>query len=188
MNRDEALTLLENSGMDIKEVEGIFYQFKEDNEVVSMVAMNLSRRTSVYDKQMGKSETLISLLNELAKSNDMSSRWAVAKNHHTKAETLEFLAKDGINLVRALVATNPNTPVSVLSKFFFDEKIVRDGLSGNPNTPLKYLLILAQDSDKMVRLRVVENPSFPLDEVAKMADDVEMNVQKAVEVRLREVK
>jgi len=54
MNRDEALTLLENSGMDIKEVEGIFYQFKEDNEVVSMVAMNLSRRTSFTIKRWVK--------------------------------------------------------------------------------------------------------------------------------------
>jgi len=188
MNRDEALTLLENSEIDIKQVETVFYAFKEDNEVVSMVAMNLSRRTSVYDKEMGKSETLVSLLNELAHSNDMSSRWAVAKNHHTPSHTLEFLAKDGINLVRALVATNPNTPQSVLSKFFFDEKIVRDGLSGNANTPLKYLSLLAQDSDKMVRLRVVENPSFPLSEVQKMAEDVELNVQKAVEVRMREGK
>ena len=77
----------------------------------------------------------------------------------TPVTILETLSSDSINLVRALVATNASTPISILKKLFNDEKIVRDGLSGNPSTPLKYLLILADDTDAMVRLRILENPA-----------------------------
>ena len=83
---------------------------------------------------------------------------AVVKNPHTPSEVLAFLATDGINLVRALVATNPSTPPKTLEKFFSDEKIVKDGLSGNPSTPAKLLKLFVNDTDKMVRMRLAENP------------------------------
>ena len=70
-------------------------------------------------------------------------------------------------------------------KLFSDEKIVRDGLSGNPNTPLKLLNVLAVDSDKMVRLRVAENPSVTTEILKSLLDDSEPNVAKAAEVKLK---
>ncbi|MBN2722317.1 MAG: HEAT repeat domain-containing protein, partial [Campylobacterales bacterium] len=70
-------------------------------------------------------------------------------------------------------------------KLFSDEKIVRDGLSGNPNTPVKLLNVLANDSDKMVRLRVAENPSTPKEVLLSMIDDEDPNVSKAAEIKLR---
>ncbi len=184
MNYEEAVEALSQSELPIHAVREIFDTFKDSNEIVGMVAMNISRKCSVYDKEQGKSDEMISLLRDLSGVSDMGSRWAVAKNHFTPIDILEKLAKDDINLVRALVATNPNTPPSILNKLFSDEKIVRDGLSGNPNTPIKLLQVLANDSDKMVRLRVAENPSTPKEVLSSMIDDEDINVSKAAEIKL----
>jgi len=184
MTVNEAREHLDDVELPIDEVKTIFHNFKNNLEIVGMVAMNISRKTSVYDHEKGKSDTLIELLVELSSVDDMGSRWAVAKNHHTPSEILSTLANDEINLVRALVATNPNTPVSILDKLFGDEKIVRDGLSGNINTPLKLLSILADDSDKMVRMRVAENPTTSKEILERLMSDEDKDVQKAAEVNL----
>ncbi len=115
----------------------------------------------------------------------MSVRWAIAKHPYTPVAILERLSSDPINLVRALVATNPKTPTATLKRLFNDEKIVRDGLSGNPSTPLKYLLILADDSDAMVRLRVLENPSSNEAICQRLLNDTAQNVQSAAHAKLK---
>jgi len=184
MTKNEALELLDNKNLPLEKVKDIYEKFEEDMEVVGMVAMNLSLRTSVYDREKGKSQIMTELLIKLSNSPDMGSRWAVAKNPHTPVEILEKLSHDEINLVRALVATNPNTPKEVLKRLFSDEKIVRDGLSGNPNTPVELLNILADDKDKMVRLRVAENPSTTKDILKKLSNDADIDVSKAAKIRL----
>lgn len=183
----EAMEKLSNKTIDIAEVERIYSLFGESIEIQSSIAMNLSLRTSVYDRTQEKSETMIKLLELLANSSDMSVRWAVAKNPHTPLSTLEKLSLDNVNLVRALVATNPNTPVSILKKMFNDEKIVRDGLSGNPSTPPKYLAILADDSDAMVRLRVVDNPSCTETILKKCSTDSADNIRQAALSKLQRI-
>ncbi|MCH9814059.1 MAG: hypothetical protein K0U47_08975 [Epsilonproteobacteria bacterium] len=185
-DREEVLDLLEIKDTPIEKIEKIFESYKSDQEVVGMVAMNLSLRTSVYDREQEKSETMTRMMHKLATVEDMGSRWAVAKNPHTPIEVLELLAKDSVNLVRALVATNPNTPKAILTNFFSDEKIVRDGLSGNPNTPEKYLNILADDKDKMVRLRIAENPSVTEKILKKLALDEDPDITKAATIKLEE--
>jgi hypothetical protein len=187
MTKNEALELLDDTDLDIQKVRDIFDNFIEDMEVVGMVAMNTSRRTSVYDSEKSRSEALISLLCDLSKSEDMGSRWAVAKNHLTPPNILAYLASDSVNLVRALVATNPNTPSHILNTLFSDEKIVRDGLSGNPNTPKKILKVLSNDRDKMVRLRVAENRLASKDILTSMLDDEDKDVAKAAEIKLKEL-
>ena len=89
--------------------------------------------------------------------------------------------------MRALVATNPNTPVSCLYRFMEDEKIVREGISGNPKAPGELLEKLAQDSDKLVRLRVAENPATPKATLQKLAEDVDKDVSKAAQLRLEKM-
>ncbi len=184
MDRESALEELKNRDLPIERVKEIFDNFENDLEIVGQVAMNLSLKTSVYDPDKGKSAVMEELLIRLSESEDMGSRWAVAKNPHTPAHILQKLAKDEINLVRALTATNPNTPTETLQKLFSDEKIVRDGLSGNPSTPAKILAVLADDSDKMVRMRVAENHSTPEDVLRKLAKDSDTNVAKAAEFNL----
>lgn len=185
ISEEEAQLKLENRNIPIEEVRNLFNMFVKNKKVVGMVAMNLSLRTSVYNKK-NESEEMVSLLRDISKNDDMGSRWAVAKSHHTPVDILETLSLDKVNLVRALVATNPNTPINILSKLFNDEKIVRDGLSGNKNTPSKLLDILAFDKDKMVRLRVAENTNTSISIIKKMLEDDDPNVSKAAEVRLRD--
>lgn len=188
MEKENALEKLQDRTLPLHEVKTIFEEFRDDMEVVGQVAMNLSLRTSVYDRDKEKHPVMEELLIALSEVEDMGSRWAVAKNPHTPIDVLTRLAKDEVNLVRALVATNPNTPPAVLQALFGDEKIVRDGLSGNPNTPPKLLKILADDSDKMVRMRIAENPSTPTELLERLKKDTDVNVAKAAEVNLNKRK
>lgn len=179
------IDILENKELDINEVSKIYYEHKDNKQIVGQVAMNLSLRTSVYEREQQYSETMVELLKDIAVNPvDMGARWAVAKNPHTPVEILDILSADEINLVRALVATNPATPTKTLEKFFSDEKIVRDGLSGNPNTSEKLLKILADDADKMVRLRLAENPSATTATLEKLSKDLDPNVSKAAQIHL----
>ncbi len=186
MTKEEAFEKLRDKGLSLKEVFEIYEKF--GGEIDGAVAMNLSMRTSVYERGEKADELMIKLLKKLAASEDMSARWAVAKNPFTPVSVLKELCKDPVNLVRALCATNPDTPVECLEKFFEDEKIVRDGLSGNPSTPVKYLSLLAEDEDKMVRLRVAENPSSTEEILKKLLNDNDKDVAKAAEIRIRKLK
>ena len=182
---DRLIELLEDKALPIEDIKTIYYPFRDHKELVAQVAMNLSLRTSVYNREKEYSETMVELLRDLAVNEaDMGARWAVAKNPHTPQDVLSDLAKDEVNLVRALVATNPATPSAILEKFFSDEKIVRDGLSGNPSTPLKILKILASDSDKMVRMRLAENTNAPKEILKELLEDADPNVAKAAEVNM----
>lgn len=179
------IEFLEEKTLPIEEVETIYNAFKTDKQIVGQVAMNLSLRTSVYERDREYSPTMVALLIDIASNPvDMGARWAVAKNPHTPIEVLRHLANDSVNLVRALVAANPSTPSDVLEKFFSDEKIVRDGLSGNPNTPAKLLKILADDNDKMVRMRLAENRSAPAEILQTLLNDADADVSKAAEANL----
>lgn len=179
------IELLEDKSLPIKEVQQIYTAFRNDKQLVGQVAMNLSLRTSVYERDQEYSPIMVDLLIDIASNPiDMGARWAVAKNPHTPVEVLRHLANDTINLVRALVATNPSTPSDVLEKFFSDEKIVRDGLSGNPNTPVKLLKILVDDNDKMVRMRLAENRSAPRDIIEMLLKDNDIDVTKAAQANL----
>jgi len=179
------IEFLEDKTLPIEDVRTIYDAFKDNKQLVGQVAMNLSLRTSVYERDQEYSPIMVDLLIDISQNPiDMGARWAVAKNPHTPVEVLRHLANDSINLVRALVATNPSTPSDVLEKFFSDEKIVRDGLSGNPNTPVKLLKILVDDSDKMVRMRLAENRSAPKEIIESLLKDNDIDVTKAARANL----
>jgi len=179
------IEFLEDKTLPIEEVRTIYDAFKEDKQLVGQVAMNLSLRTCVYERKKEYSPIMVALLIDISQNPiDMGARWAVAKNPHTPVEVLRHLANDSINLVRALVATNPSTPSDILEKFFSDEKIVRDGLSGNPNTPAKLLKILVDDNDKMVRMRLAENRAAPREIIESLLKDNDIDVTKAAQANL----
>ena len=179
MTHEEALQALTCKTLVIEKLQSIVEQFLGDSSIEAAAAMNLSLRTSVHAASLDNSEQMASVLALLSRSKDMSARWAVAKNPHTPVSILEQLSCDDVNLVRALVATNINTPKPILQKLFNDEKIVRDGLSGNPSTPHKLLHVLADDSDAMVRMRVLENPSSTKGVCEKLLEDPAPNVREA---------
>ena len=184
-NKERLIEELEDKTLDILRVKEIYFQDRDDKELVGQVAMNLSLRTSVYEREKGYSKEMVELLCDIAENPiDMGARWAVAKNPHSPLEVLVKLASDEINLVRALVATNPSTPTEILDKLFNDEKIVRDGLSGNPNASEKVLKIFLNDSDKMVRMRLAENPAASDAILQALLDDSDANVATAAKVHL----
>jgi hypothetical protein len=184
-NISKLIDYAEDKTIAIDDLKKIYFSFKDNRELVGQIAMNLSLRTSVYDREKEFSNVMVELLSDIATNPiDMGARWAVAKNPHTPTEVLNILAKDSVNLVRALVATNPSTSVDILEKFFSDEKIVRDGLSGNPSTPIKILKILASDSDKMVRMRLCDNPSVTKEILNSLIDDQDSEVAKAAKINL----
>jgi hypothetical protein len=177
--------LLEDITLPIDDVQTIYNVFKTNKQIVGQVAMNLSLRTSVYERDKEYSQIMVDLLIDISQNPvDMGARWAVAKNPHTPSDVLRYLANDTINLVRALVATNPSTPSDVLEKFFNDEKIVRDGLSGNPNTPHKLLRIFVNDNDKMVRMRLAENRAISRDILNLLTNDSDHDVVKAAQANI----
>ncbi len=179
------IELLQNKELPIETVKEIYFSFKENKELVGQVAMNLSLRTSVYARDKEYSDTIVELLTHIATNPaDMGARWAVAKNPHTPIDILRVLAKDDVNLVRALVCANPSAPSDILEKFFNDEKIVRDALSGNPNTPQKLLKILSSDNDKMVRMRLCENSATSKEVLESLLQDTDPEVVKAAEINL----
>jgi len=181
----ELVDFLEDKTLPIEEIRKIYDAFSDNKQLVGQVAMNLSLRTSVYERDQEYSPAMVDLLIDISKNPvDMGARWAVAKNPHTPVEVLRSLANDDINLVRALVDTNPSTPTDVLEKFFNDEKIVRDGLSGNPNTSAKLLKILANDNDKMVRMRLAENRGASTEIVSILLGDSDVDVTKAARANL----
>ena len=185
LSKEEIIDLLDDKELAVESIQTIYDTHRDDKEIVGQVAMNLSLRTSVYDRDQEYSEVMVELLRDIAKNRvDMGARWAVAKNPHTPADTLSDLAKDDVNLVRALVATNPGTPSAVLEKFFSDEKIVRDGLSGNPSTPVKLLKIFVDDVDKMVRMRLAENKGAPSEILEKLLLDTDPNVAGAAKLTM----
>lgn len=183
----QLIEYLEDKTLPIEEVQSIYNAFKTNKQIVGQVAMNLSLRTSVYERDREYSPIMVELLIDIASNPvDMGARWAVAKNPHTPIEVLRHLSNDSVNLVRALVAANPSTPPDILEKFFNDEKIVRDGLSGNPNTPAKLLKILTDDNDKMVRMRLAENRSAPKEIITLLLNDTDPDVVKAAKTNLGE--
>jgi len=164
------------------DVYKILKNYPKDVNIESNVAMTISRKQSVYDKTEGTHKDLDEMLEILSNSSDMQARWAVAKSHHTPSEILGKLAK--INLVRALVATNPSTPKECLQDLFNDELIVRTGLTGNPNTPEKLLKLFINDNDRMVRIRVADNSGTPKSLLEILANDSDRDVEIAAKKRL----
>ncbi|HHH37880.1 MAG TPA: hypothetical protein ENK77_04625 [Epsilonproteobacteria bacterium] len=186
MLMNEAVIALDIVDLPLEKVREIFNHFRGEKRVTGMVAMNISRRSSIDDKEPEKSGLLLSLLRDLSEAEDMENRWAVAKNRLTPVDVLEKLAKDPVNLVRALVATNPHTPTTILRTLFSDEKIVRDGLSGNPSTPEELLSLLLTDTDKMVRMRVAENPGSSTSILKALLEDGDLDVRRSAQSRLKE--
>ncbi len=80
----------------------------------------------------------------------------LAAHKNTPAPLLDELARVGAS-IRAHVARNQATPVSLLERLSSDEDAhVRSSLTWNPNLPLTALAKLTQDDDENVRSRAEE--------------------------------
>lgn len=83
--------------------------------------------------------------------------------------------------VRRVVAGNPNTPLSVLSRLANDEcETIRRSVAENPKTPKEMLQALAKDISSEVRLAVAENPHTPSEILVVLAADLAVDVRYGV--------
>ena len=98
-------------------------------------------------------------------------------------DALDTLSKSDDPYVLVNVATNRNSPGSVLFRIFDGE--IRDSflfscLATNPNCPLEILDALSRYPDWFVREAVAENPSASEDLLERLSRDGDVNVRVAV--------
>jgi hypothetical protein len=114
---------------------------------------------------------------------DESQTTSKAQNG-AKASVRSIISKEGdasINYVRRVVAGNPNTPLTVLSRLADDECYpIRRTVAGNPKTPVELLTKLSMDDCPEVRLGVAENPHTPPQTLALLADDSAIDVRYGI--------
>ena len=107
------------------------------------------------------------LLTQLAESNNFDIVEAIASNLNTPVSVLEQLAQDECSSVRIAVAANPCTPARALDLLATDKSVnVRINALRNPNTS-KETLISQSFSNSMTDI-ILSNPSLP-DEVLQYA-------------------
>ncbi len=108
---------------------------------------------------------------------DMSPPTDAALDNVTKMDN----AESDIVHVRRVVAGNPNTPLSVLSRLANDEsETIRRSVAENPKTPKEMLQSLAKDASSEVRLAVAENPHTPSEILVVLAADLAVDVRYGV--------
>lgn len=99
-------------------------------------------------------------------------RRVVAGNPNTPLSVLSRLADDDSETIRRSVAENPKTPVDLLKRLAADlSNEVRLAVAENPHTPANILTVLAQDSAVDVRYGVAENPHMPENILLKLSKD-----------------
>lgn len=101
-------------------------------------------------------------LREISELNEVHIRRVVAGNPNTPESVLSRLAKDKVSIIRRHVAENPRTPGHILKRLAHDSDLdVRLAVAENANTPRETLSYLAHDGDVDVRFGVAENPHMP---------------------------
>lgn len=99
-------------------------------------------------------------------------RRVVAGNPNTPLTVLSRLAEEGVERIRRSVAENPKTPVELLKKLSYDESSeVRLAVAENPHTLPEILTMLSEDSCVDVRYGVAENPHMPEEILLKLSRD-----------------
>src|SRR5262249_28865669 len=120
----------------------------------------------------------------LAKDKEAKVRWGLAGNAAAPQAVLTELAQDKDARVRAASAGNPSTPASSAQKLAGDGEIAgaqmvaaRKDLSALSHDTLAKLLA---NPCSLVRANCAANPSLPLADAAKLADDAAFEVRAAL--------
>jgi len=119
-------------------------------------------------------------------------KFRVVEHHTTPANTLDILANDNDERIRALVAKNPNTSSEILEKLGKDYQWeVLYSVAHNPKSPAKTLEKLANDFCKLekedswtILSEVASNPNTPAKTLAKLANEEYFAVRMSVAANL----
>ena len=120
----------------------------------------------------------------LANSTEIYVLMDVAANPNTPEETLIQLSKGKNGYILQSVANNPNTPEYIIIYLLLNpnknKDFIRRGAAINPNTPAKYLNILAKDEDSFVRQNIAQNPNAPKEALIQLSKDEVFVVRESV--------
>lgn len=83
----------------------------------------------------------------------------VARHPNTNLKTFEILAASKDERVLLAIASNPNTPPTILSELSCISKELAIEVAYNSNTSLSTLISLSRESDAEIRDRVGSNPN-----------------------------
>lgn len=99
-------------------------------------------------------------------------RLVLAGNPHTALSILTKLAHDENYKIRVRVAENPETPEHLLKELANDKHYeVRIGVAENPRVPLHLLEQLSRDENDDVKLALAGNDKVPTNILARLVDD-----------------
>ena len=113
---------------------------------------------------------LTELLEEGARSRQVSLRSQVAGHPRVTPRIWEILVTDEDSLIRSFIASNPHVPIDVLRKMADTmDNVVRSGLARNPVADAGILRRLAEDTDEAVVWSVAEHPAVPVEVLRELA-------------------
>lgn len=141
--------------------------------------LELAALESQISRSIAKAvNTPTSVLEQLARSTDLTTRKLVAANPTTPPALLEILAKDRQWTVLKAVAENPHTPPGTLERLArHKQHTVKTALLNNPHLPLAALLVLNQDTDVRVRSAVLVQENMPVPLKREALDHPEAEVR-----------
>jgi pentose-5-phosphate-3-epimerase len=121
-----------------------------------------------------------SLLSDLLDEMPLNTLQDILKFEGLPAYVLQKFARHHDVWVRAAIAFNPNTPVTLLEELAIDRDVVRQSAAHNLNTPRSILEKLAKDISWLVRQAVAANPSTPHNTLEELSWDNQWHIRVAI--------
>lgn len=147
-----------------------------------------AEKLSVLIKSIHELQTQQSDESIVATDEENHVRLVLAGNPHTSQTVLTKLANDPNERVRCRVAENAHIPTSLLSKLANDSSVeVRLSVCENLNAPASVLEMLAQDASEDVRLGLSSNPRVPAHILKNLADDENIYVSSSANKTLCQI-
>ena len=115
--------------------------------------------------------------------NDDNVRGAVVENPNTPVEWFPNLYSTGGWSTRFALAHCPRTPAEILDKLTKDKNFI-GAVAQNPNTSVETLVALTKNSNSDARYWAALNPHTPVSAVRKMEGDSNLDVRRAIRMRL----
>lgn len=111
------------------------------------------------------------ILEQMSKSESSSLLEMVATNPNTPLEILHKLSNSDRDFIRSAVARNPSTPSGILRKLGGDKFSILYDISGNSNADEYTLRKLSKLEWTSLKLRVILNPSTPIELLIELSKD-----------------
>lgn len=120
------------------------------------------------------------LLSDLLDEMPLNTLQDILKFEGLPAYVLQKFARHQDVWVRAAIAFNPYTPVTLLEELATDREAIRQSVAHNHNTPHNILEKLAKDISWLVRQAVAANPSTPQNTLEELSWDNQWHIRVAI--------